>query len=42
MPKYLFTSDLRISQLDSRIKEVATYIQQGNNLSDITSGALTF
>lgn len=36
MPKYLFTSDLRISQLDSRIKEVATYVQQGSNLSDIT------
>ena len=35
MPKYLFTSDLRISDLSNRIKDVASYVQSGNRISDI-------
>lgn len=33
MPKYLFTSDQRISQLPERIKWVANYVNNGNNIS---------
>ena len=36
MPKYLFTSDQRISVLEERIKWVANYIQEGNIISEIT------
>lgn len=36
MPKYLFTSDLRISDLSNRIKSVATYVQSGKLISDIS------
>ena len=36
MPKYLFTSDQRISELTQRIKWVANYIQSGCSISDIT------
>lgn len=36
MPKYLFTSDLRISELPSRIKSVAAYVQSGRRISDIS------
>ncbi len=35
MPKYLFTSDLRISELPARITSVATRIAQGGSISDI-------
>lgn len=35
MPKYLFTSDQRISHLSSRIQWVANYIQTGNSISSI-------
>ena len=35
MPKYLFTSDLRISELSKRIKDVATYVQNGNQIVNI-------
>lgn len=35
MPKYLFTSDQRISLLPERIQWVAEFIQQGNSTSDI-------
>lgn len=35
MPKYLFTSDLRISELPTRITSVATRIAQGGSISDI-------
>ena len=37
MPKYLFTDDLRISSLPERIKWVAGYVQNGNDLSKITN-----
>jgi len=36
MPKYLFTSDLRISDLSNRIKAVATYVQNGKQISNIS------
>ena len=36
MPKYLFTSDQRISVLPSRIQWVSGFIQKGHNVSDIT------
>lgn len=35
MPKYLFTSDQRISELPDRIKLVAKYIQDGNDTAQI-------
>ncbi len=35
MPKYLFTSDLRIADLPNRIQKVATYVQSGQRISDI-------
>lgn len=35
MPKYLFTSDLRISMLKERIKKVASFIKKGGLISDI-------
>ena len=35
MPKYLFTSDQRISKLPKRIKWVADYIQAGHDVSEI-------
>ncbi len=35
MPKYLFTSDLRISELPNRIFNVATILKNGGRLSDI-------
>ncbi len=35
MPKYLFTSDLRISMLEERIKRVASLITKGGQISDI-------
>ena len=37
MPKYLFTSDQRISQLPDRIKWVARFISDGHSISDITN-----
>ena len=36
MLKYLFTSDLRISDLSNRIKNVASYVQSGKRISDIS------
>lgn len=36
MPKYLFTSDQRISDLANRIKEVAKFVQEGKNISSIS------
>ena len=36
MPKYLFTSDQRISQLLPLIKKVATLINGGGSVSSIT------
>ena len=36
MPKYLFTSDQRISQLPERIKWVAQFILDGHSISDIS------
>ena len=33
MAKYLFTSDLRISELPDRIKKVARFVEQGNQVS---------
>lgn len=35
MPKYLFTSDQRISELSSRIKWVAKFVTSGHNVSEI-------
>lgn len=35
MPKYLFTSDQRISDLANRIREIAKFVQSGNNISSI-------
>lgn len=35
MPKYLFTSDQRVSELPKRIKWVATYVQDGHSISNI-------
>lgn len=35
MPKYLFTSDLRISMLEERIQRVASLITKGGQISDI-------
>lgn len=35
MPKYLFTSDLRISDLANRINYVANYVNNGKRISDI-------
>ena len=35
MPKFLFTSDLRISMLSDRIRKVASYIDNGGHISDI-------
>ena len=35
MPKYLFTSDLRISMLEERIKKVASLIEKGGRIIDI-------
>ena len=35
MPKYLFTSDLRISALPERIQWVAKFIHSGHNVSEI-------
>ena len=35
MPKYLFTSDLRISMLEERIKKVASLIERGGRIADI-------
>lgn len=39
MPKYLFTSDLRITDLPNRIQKVATYVQSGQRISDIMDKA---
>lgn len=36
MPKYLFTSDQRISELKERIMWVANYVQQGNDTAQIS------
>lgn len=36
MPRYLFTSDLRISKLSDRIKFVASFIESGKSISLIT------
>ncbi|MBR6287443.1 MAG: hypothetical protein IKR18_10775 [Bacteroidaceae bacterium] len=36
MPKYLFTSDQRISELPYRIKKWASFIQEGHDISEIT------
>lgn len=36
MPKYLFTSDTRISQLSERIQWVAKYVNSGESLSKIS------
>ena len=33
MARYLFTSDLRISELPERIQEVAGFVEQGNQVS---------
>ena len=35
MPKYLFTSDLRITDLSNRIQNVAAYVQSGKLISNI-------
>ena len=35
MPKYLFTSDLRITDLSNRIKYVANYVQDGKLIANI-------
>lgn len=35
MPKYLFTSDQRISELPDRIKQVSTFILNGHDISEI-------
>ena len=35
MPKYLFTSDLRITDLSNRIKYVANYVQSGKLIANI-------
>ena len=36
MPKYLFTSDQRISSLPDRIQWVANYINSGHSVTEIT------
>lgn len=37
MPKYLFTSDQRISELPQKISWVANYVLSGKSISDITN-----